>query len=201
MRYFKLSDDMDIPGRWELGTPTDAQGQDAGSWLFMRGEGVQVEGPLRVPIYQPGRSLDFSLADAGAVPVVTARVATLLSSLAPHDVQLFPAEVDTRREPYFLVNVTRLVRCIDDEASEEVRYWKPEDGRPEKVGRYRAVAGMRIDPNKVGDARVFRTWGWTISLIVSQDIKDALEREALTGMRFQEVTGVLGPRTSQPPRT
>ena len=63
----------------------------------------------------------------------------------------------------------------------------PEDGRPEKTGKYRAVAGMRIDPSKVGDAKIFRTWGWDIALIVSEEIKEALERIGATGMRFKEV--------------
>jgi hypothetical protein len=98
-------------------------------------------------------------------------------------------KVASESEPYFLVNVTRTVRCIDDSASEEVRYWKPEDGRPEKVGKYRAVSGMRIDPTKVGDAKVFRTWGWSIALIVSEDLKEALERAGVTGAKFEEVTG------------
>ncbi|GMU01423.1 hypothetical protein KH5H1_55430 [Corallococcus caeni] len=63
----------------------------------------------------------------------------------------------------------------------------PQDGRPDRVGQYRDVDGMRIDPTQVGDARVFRTWGWSIALIVSEDIKLALERIRATGIRFTEV--------------
>nr|WP_233605204.1 MULTISPECIES: suppressor of fused domain protein [Corallococcus] len=48
---------------------------------------------------------------------------------------------------------------------------------------------MRIDPTKVGDAKVFRTWGWSIVLIVSEDIKEALEHANITGVKFREVTG------------
>ena len=125
-RYFRLTDDMTVPERWELGTPIDTQGQELGSWLFMFGEPTHVDDRLRIPIRHPGKALDFSL------------------------IQLFPGEVDSRPEAYFLVNVVRIVKCIDDAASEEVRYWKREDGEPEKVGQYRAVYGMRIDTSKVG---------------------------------------------------
>jgi hypothetical protein len=97
--------------------------------------------------------------------------------------------VDSRPEPYFLVNVARLVKCIDDETSEEVLYWTPEDDRPDKLGQYRAVYGMRIDPSKVGDARVFRTWGYPRALLVSEDVKEALKRTGATGLLFTEVTG------------
>lgn len=188
-RYFRLSDDMTVPGRWELGTPVNTQGQEQGSGLFMRGEPVQVEGPLRVPLYQSGKPLDFSLADAGGMPVVTSKVATLLTRLAPEDVQVFPAMVETQAEPYFLVNVARLVKCIDDKACEAVRYWRPEDGRPEKTGKYRAIHGLRIDPAQVGDVKAFRTWGWHVALIVSEDIKEAMERAGATGAKFTDVTG------------
>jgi hypothetical protein len=161
-RYFDLSDDVHVPGRWYLGTPIDAAGQEHGSWLFMKGEPVQATDRLRVPLYRPGKPLDFSLADAGAIPIVHVKVASLLKELG-------------------------LVKCIDDKASEEVEYWLPEDERPEKTGQYRAVAGMRIDPSKMGDAKIFRPWGWSIALIVAEEIKEALEHIGATGTKFKEV--------------
>jgi hypothetical protein len=39
----------------------------------------------------------------------------------------------------------------------------------------------------VGDAKVFRTEGWTLALIVSEDIKQALERIKATGVKFTPV--------------
>jgi hypothetical protein len=155
----------------------------------MRGEPAHVDGRLRVPIDHPGSALDFSCADAGGFPVVTQKVASVFSEMAHGDVQLFPVTVDSRPEPYFLVNVARTIKCIDDETSEEVQYWKPEDGQPERVGEYRVVAGMRIDLSKVGDAKVFRPWGWRVALIVSEDVKEALERTGATGLDFRDVTG------------
>ena len=187
MRYFKLSEDVYVPGRWELGTPIGAQGQELGSPVFLQGAPVDVDGLIRIPLYRPGKPLDFSLADAGAVPVVHSRVGALLAELAPNDVQLFPVEVETQREPYLLVNVIRIVKCIDDRASEEVSFWTEEDGLPEKVGTYFSVAGLRIDPTQVREAKVFRTWGWHIALVVSEEIKEALERIGVTGTTFKEV--------------
>src|SRR6218665_2207711 len=188
-RYFKLTDDMTSPERWLLDNALDAQGNEVGSRLFLNEEPTRFDGRLRIPIYLPGTPLDFSFADDGDFHVVTEKVASVLADLAPDDVQLYPAEVDSRPEPYFLVNVARLVKCIDDEASAEVLYWKPEDERPDKVGQYRDVYGMRIDPSKVGEVKVFRPWGYPGTLIVAEDIKDALERTGATGLDFTEVTG------------
>jgi hypothetical protein len=97
--------------------------------------------------------------------------------------------VDIQGQPdtFCILVATRLIQCIDDKASEDVEYWTPEDGRPEKAGQYRDVYGMRITPSRVGDARVFRTWGWTVALIVSEELKEALERIGATGVRFKEV--------------
>ncbi len=141
---------------------------------------------LRFPLDIPGMSLDFCWA-AFSILVVNARFVGLFERLKVQDVQFIPARVEGHAEPYFILNPLRIIRCIDDARSEEVRYWKPEDGQPDKVGEYRVVAGMRIDPTKVGDARIFRPWGWRVALIISEDLKQALEQEGITGTRFVEV--------------
>jgi hypothetical protein len=46
---------------------------------------------------------------------------------------------------------------------------------------------MRIDPSKVGEAEIFRPWGWQIVIIVSERVKRAMEEEKITGARFVEV--------------
>ena len=188
-QYFDLTDDVYISDRWDLGRPIDEQGQKMEDWLFTKGEPATIEGRPRIPLRGgDGKALDFSEAGIG-VPLVSARVAAVFSELAPKDVQLIPVDVEAHAEQFYILVCTRLVKCIDDEASDEVRYWKPEDGRPEKTGRYRAVHGMRIDPAKVGDAKVFRPWGWDVVLIISEDIKQALERMGAMGAKFEEVTG------------
>ncbi|MFY2558190.1 hypothetical protein ACN469_11200 [Corallococcus terminator] len=114
-------------------------------------------------------------------------MASVLAELAPKEVQTLPVEIGGQHEPFFILVATQLIRCIDDKATEEVLMWTPEDGRPEKVGEYRDVWGMRIDASQVGDAKVFRPWGWPIALIVREEIRDALERMGATGAKFQEV--------------
>jgi hypothetical protein len=184
-RFFKLTDDMDVPRRWLLGTPLDIQGRKVFDWDFKTGKPVQVEGRLKIPIKLKGRPLDFSWAGV-MIPVVHVKVASMLSERAPNDVQLIPADIEGQAEQYFVVVATRLIRCIDEAAS-EVSFWKPEHGVPEKVGQYMGVDRMRIDNTKVGNAKVFRPEGWTVSLLVSEEIKDALEHMGATGTRFEEV--------------
>ncbi|HYO68986.1 MAG TPA: DUF1629 domain-containing protein [Archangium sp.] len=185
-RYFKLLDDRRSRDRWHLGAPLDDQGQELDSWQFDEGRVLELGGVPRFPLEVPGRSLDFSWA-AFSILVVSERFVRLFERLHVREVQVIPARVEAHPEPWFILNPLHIIRCIDDARCEEVRYFEPEDGQPEKVGEYRVVAGMRIDPTKVGDARVFRPWGWTVAVIVSEELKEALEREGLTGTRFTEV--------------
>jgi hypothetical protein len=187
-RYFDLSQDVQVPGCWYLGEPSAMSGQELEDpWVFTDGRPVQVERRIKIPVYQPGKPLDFSLTGVSITPIVHAKVAALFTELAPHDVQVIPVVIDSHEEEFSILVATQLIRCIDDRRSTEVIYWKPEDDRQEKVGQYRDVYGMRIDPQKVGDAKVFRTWGWTVALIVSEEIKEALERTEATGTKFKEV--------------
>lgn len=184
-RFFQLSDDVDVPNRWHLATPTDSQGKELDDFQFNRGRAVHVKGRLKVPIEHEGSALDFT--EAGLkVPVVHVRVATLFVERAPHDVQLIPVDIEGQPDQYLILVATKCVACIDERAS-KVQFWSPEDGLPDKVGTYYAVDDLRIDKSKVGDARVFRTEGWEGTLVISEDIKAALERIGATGTRLKEV--------------
>jgi hypothetical protein len=184
-RFFDLSDDVHVPRRWHLDTPTDSQGRKVHDWDYKRGTPVKVEGRLKIPIKVAGRPLDFS--EAGlSIPVVHAQVASMLKELASRDVQLIPADIEGQPGQYFVLVATRLIRCIDEQAS-KVQFWTAEDGVPDKVGTYWAVDDLRIDKAKVGNAQVFRPEGWEVVLIVSEQIQGALERMGATGTRFEEV--------------
>ncbi|WP_307733024.1 imm11 family protein [Stigmatella ashevillensis] len=159
MQYFDLFDDVYFTGRWELGKLIDPQeSKEVWPWLLMRGKPVHFPKNPVGPVRASGRPLDFSHAAFG-IPVVHARVASIFTELAPTDVQLIPVNIQGQSDPYFILNIVRIVKCIDDKASEEVRYWTEEDELPEKTGTYSSVSGMRIDLAKVGNTKVFRTWG------------------------------------------
>ncbi|NVJ20692.1 MULTISPECIES: imm11 family protein [Myxococcus] len=185
-RFFDLAENVQA-GSWYLGDPEDERGQEVEDpWSFRAGRPVQIKGPLKIPIDEPGKALDFSTAGVGVTPVVHVRVAEIFKELAPDDVQFIPVSIKGHPDQYLILVATKLIRCIDDAAS-RVQRWEPEDGLPEKVGQYYAVDDMRIDLGKVGDAKVFRTEGWDIALIVSEDIKKALERAKATGVKFSPV--------------
>jgi hypothetical protein len=185
-RFYDLMDDRRSHARWHLGSPVDEQGQEIDPWQFKKGKVLELGGVPRFPLDIAGSPLDYCWA-AFTIPVVHERVVQLFRRMGVGEVQFIPARVEGHTEPYFILNALRIIRCIDDARCAEVRYWKPEDNRPDKLGEYRAVHGMRIDPTKVGDARILRPWGWRVALVISEDLKQALEQEGITGTRFVEV--------------
>ncbi|ATB42824.1 hypothetical protein CYFUS_008303 [Cystobacter fuscus] len=186
-RYFRLMDDVHIEGRWHVESPLDAQGREIIPQDFLRGRALHWDAPLVLPLYRRGRALDFSQTGLNFA-VVNGRFATLCERLGiQHQIQLIPARVEEHPEPYFVLNTLRLIRCVDEARCEELSFWEPRHGEPERVGHYRNVVGLKVDPEKVGDAHIFRPWGWPVALIVSERVKRALEDEGLSGPRFVEV--------------
>jgi hypothetical protein len=184
-RFFELADDVNVPHRWELDMPTDSHGQKVDDRLFKRGEPVHIQERLRIPVEIAGKPLDYTEAGVG-LPVVHVRIASVFAELAPDDVQLIPVDVEGQPDQYLILVATRLIRCIDEKAS-RIELWTHEDGVPHKVGQYFSVRDLRLDKARVGSAKVFRLEGWQSSLIISGEIKDALERMGATGTRFEEV--------------
>lgn len=188
MKYYDLLSNMRLPGRWVLADPVDEHGQEVDPWQFDKGCLLEPKGKLVLRQVRPGNALDFSFTTL-TIPVVHGRVVSLCARLGLQpQVQFLPAQVEGQSEPYFILNSLRIIRCIDDARCEEVRYWRPEDGNPDRVGQYRVVAGMRIDPSKVGDSHIFRPWGWSVALLVSEHLKHAMEEECITGTKFVEVS-------------
>ncbi|HYO51329.1 imm11 family protein [Archangium sp.] len=182
--YFDLWDDMRIPGRWHLGGPVDEQSREVNPWQFKEGRFLELEVTPIFRLDPAGHPLDFTLAGF-TIPLVHSRVVPLLERLGlQNEVQFIEAQVEGQSEPYWILNALRIIRCIDDARCEEVRFWEPKHGVPSRVGEYRNVAGLKVDPAKAEGADIFRPWGWTGALIVSERIKLAMESAGITGPRF-----------------
>ncbi|KFA89029.1 hypothetical protein Q664_37570 [Archangium violaceum Cb vi76] len=196
-RYFKINDDKYIPGRWHLRMPLFKDGEDEGrpdddkrelfdTWRFNEGRVLEIDEPIRLSVKPTGVALEYT--ESMGIPVVHRRVVSLFERLGlQKEVQFIPVEVEGQTEPWFILNALQVIRCIDDARCDEVFYWGPEDGEPDRTGAYRNVRGLKVDPEKTGDAHLFRPWGWLVVLIVSEYIKTAMEAEGITGTKFIEV--------------
>jgi len=168
-RLYRLWFDSRDRTQWFLGDPHDPAGRMVNPDSFTGGERVEVPDGLVVPVDNPGRPLDFSFGSL-TMPVVTEPVGALLERIAPDDVQRIPVHVQGRTEPYEILNVVRIVDCIDRERTNG-KLWTAEHGEPEEIGGYGMVFELRLDPNRIGDAQIFRPAGWIVVVAVTEEVK------------------------------
>lgn len=179
----------DVP-QWSLDTPVPIAGGELDDpWMFVEGKLVTEPGPLKTKPFHTGEKRTFSVANTDRTPIANEQVARIFQELAPDDVQLFPVEIEGATERYYIVNATRRFECIDEVSCREVQKYPSDGAVPERAGEYRAISGLRIDTSKIEGARVFRPMGWEIALIVSEEVKEAIERIGNTGVFFNRVTG------------
>ncbi|MFH1468414.1 MAG: DUF1629 domain-containing protein [Pseudomonadota bacterium] len=181
--FYRLLDDMHYRGRWQLSEPI-SECDDVDPSDFTSGQAFNRSGTITVDC-ETGIPLDFTLSDFD-VPVVSERLGRAISQIAGDDVQMVGVTVECSDDRYLILNALRLVECLD-EANSVFTKWQEGDGRPDKVGGYRMVPKLVIDPAKVGGSKVFRIAGWDVALIVSEEIKREAEELGCVGLVFDPV--------------
>jgi hypothetical protein len=147
---------------------------------------INVTQPLRVSVSKVGRPLDFTFA-AGEMPVVTTRVAELLSTIAGNDVQLIPITVAGMHDRYVIVNVTARVDCIDTRRSDIMWFEPGNDIRPDLAGTPQMITKLIIDSDRVYGHHMLRPEGWDLAVIVSHTVKQLFERAHVSGVLYTDV--------------
>ncbi|MCP3058389.1 hypothetical protein LXT21_06375 [Myxococcus sp. K38C18041901] len=189
-RHFYSVELGDVP-RWLLETPTRDSGEAFDEpWMFADGRVLPDLGPLKARIAHPGRRRAFVFSVIEAAPIVSDAVANVFRTLAPEDVQLLEVSIEGEPERYFVVNATKVIDAIDEARCSEVHHY--DDHPPGFEGEYNWIYGLRIDPSKSEGAQVFRLKKFKVALVVSEDIKNALEGVGNLGVSFERVTGPNG---------
>ncbi|KAB2964110.1 MAG: hypothetical protein F9K16_05110 [Thermoanaerobaculia bacterium] len=180
--FYELLDEYVLDGRCYFAGLREAEVGVCNPDHFVRGESVDTKTPLTISIREGSIPLDFSLADFD-VPVLTARAAKVLGSIAGDSIQLLRARSEVGGEDLFVMNVLRIVECLDEGRSEFAK-WKLDDHRPDKMGQYRQVSRLRVDPRRARGQVILRVAGWRTAIVVSKVVKDAFEMAGLIGGTF-----------------
>lgn len=204
-RFYELENNLEYPGRWHLRYLMDAAENRFDAREFTYGNRVDRGPPLRCGLWNEekvidvtppltlyrsyeGTPLDFTFTDS-CMPVATKRVADILGELGGQDIQRFPVRVDCIEEDFEIINVVACVDCLDTERSEISEWWEEgNDIRPDKAGMPHVIDRLVIDPERVGDHRIFRIKTWTVPVIVSEAVKQALEEARVSGVLFRPVS-------------
>ncbi|WP_199724163.1 imm11 family protein [Corallococcus sp. AB011P] len=187
-RYFYWVRLGGVP-QWLLATPTRDSGESFDEpWMFVDGRILTDPGPLKARFAHPGTRRDFVFSSIEETPIVSEAVATVFRTLAPGDVQLFPVSIEGEADPFFVVNATQVIDCIDVARCREVHHYEEGAHPPEFEGEYNWIYGLRIAPSKTEGAQVFRLKKFKVAFIVSEDVKNALEAIGNLGVSFERVT-------------
>ena len=180
-RYFELRDEMRGPARWHLGMLQTSDGAE--HWL--RAGQLFDREDLIVPVHHPGPSMDFTMTTFGAV-VVRDHLAQAILAVVGTDVQVIPVHIKGHFG-YSVVHPLRVLPCLDEHLS-RFKLWTVDSARPDKAGDYRDVEVFVLNGAKVSaDAHIFRVKGYTILLIVSETMKQAMEAAGCHGAVFVPV--------------
>jgi len=152
---------------------------------FTEGRNYLGPPPHRIPVHE-GRCVAFNLGSLD-MPVVTTEIADFLQELAPDDIERFPVTIGSDMPGYEIINAIHQRRCVDEERS-GVTKWTLQDHRADLAGEYRAISHLMIDPSRTEGSHIFRLWGSEIRLIVSEEVKRALEPIENLGIVFSPVT-------------
>ena len=169
-----------------FGEPMTENGDVIDWWHFSgsgRWEGTELLNVTANPI---GKLYDISMAP-GDVPYVTKRVVDLFNAdkSLSDAVQFIPLRYGVNT--IYLMNILPLVECVDDEKTESIMRWQAEDDEPDKIGQYRQIIGLRVDPERLVGIDICRVQDWEVSIIVSQRVRMMLETHHVNGVVFWPV--------------
>lgn len=173
LRYFDLWDDMSTDQRWYLDGPSGPNDEWLGVAL-VSGQRYEGQVPVTSRVYHPGPLLELTMTQE-TVPVLNERVAQIFAAHVGQDAQLIPARAHGSEEKLWAVNVLAIPDCFDEARTEEFRRWTSEDGQPDRVGDYRTVYGLRIDPVRAEGHAILRPRRYRVPVIVSEPLAEALK--------------------------
>ncbi|MEM1137774.1 MAG: DUF1629 domain-containing protein [Bacteroidota bacterium] len=181
MRYYRLTDDINFPDRWYLCDMHDE------SMKYVHLSTLHMAKLITAEISKEGVSMDFTTSDNNAIPIVTESLAKALSR--EKNVMFIPTIINGNHDEnnYYTMVATESIDCVDEEKSEFTKFEVDDPVRPDRAGDYSGFFKLIIDKNKIVDKDIFRIEKSETRLIVSERIKNLLESEGFTGLKFKEV--------------
>lgn len=141
---------------------------------------------------------DFPFA-AHDIPIYSPRLSALMKILGESSIQYLPIKIENNTNNhivhgYCIANYLSVIDCLDRDRSnyqlwteDNLLYW---EDRPWMLGTFRDVKKAVLDTSKIGDNQIFRLQGWEVMVVISQDIKEKIAKEKITGCVFTEIETV-----------
>jgi hypothetical protein len=127
---------------------------------------------------------DFGLA-VPAWPIFSPRMRTFVESIAPRLIQFLPFRFQRpdgtgQVADYCVGQILKLVDCLDRAKTKVRNNWQPINDWGD-FATYRPLVVSRV---LIGEERLFRIKGKCGSIVIREDLKDAIENAGFKGQRF-----------------
>lgn len=185
-KFFRIRPDYSTGNFWYLKSPLNSLGIEIDPRQFTEGVSLFCETPLVLPIRRTGVPINFNFCDFDMI-VISKQIAEKLEEFVGTSIQRIPVLIPEVTDSFEILNVCVQSPCID-EVNSDFTKWADEDGRPDKVGKFRMILKLKIDPFVVSDLHIFRVSEWPIALIISEEVKEILEAQNVLGVKFELVT-------------
>jgi hypothetical protein len=185
MRYFQLIDDMSprMRRRWHIGTVLLPDGTEP---RLRKGIRLMDSRSLKAEVHHIGYILEFCTTSF-AVPIATNELAHAIEAIVGQDIQCLPLTI-SGQTGMVILNALRVIRCVHEERSEFEKFTIDDPVRPDLAGQYSHIYKLVLGKNAIPpDAHFFRVKDWEVCLIVSETVKDAMERVGCYGAEFTEL--------------
>jgi hypothetical protein len=126
---------------------------------------------------------DCNLDPLTSVPIVSNRLARLFTEICPNIIQLVPAQIDAPGS-WWIVNVLPLVDAIDY-AKSVISFHKMD--HPRHPGKPAGIVRLMVK-NDIPLPHIFRVKDFTVSMVVSEVIRERCQEERITNMKFIPAT-------------
>lgn len=186
--FWRVHDDINYPSRWYLDEIRGEDIENGYNWQFLTGYGLG-GGFYKLSLTRDGAEMDFTLTDAFVVPIVSERFKSAVDFVdGVRFIRLtLEREMKTAYDYYAMVT-DEMVDCFDEQVSVYQTY-KPDDPvRPDRTGEYHSVLKLVVDAKKAAGYDIFRIKRYPAALIVSDRVKNILDKLDLSGIRYELCT-------------
>ena len=185
--FFEMLDDMKLQNVRLFGDLLTPDGAEVLRWDCSYGRYVNWAGQLTAKVIKEGRPLDLS-SNTCRTWIASAKTKQVIDRFAPESVQYFPVEVKGDSEPYFVTNILRRIACLDEKLSYVERTPVDDKKRPDLAGKVSMILDLHILSGRAEGEHLFRLDESAIHVIVSRQLKEALEQAGIAGVKFESVS-------------
>ncbi len=187
MRFYSLEFDIFNSSAWRVGDV-----QEIDNWRLVSPPALSMDDEIRnkklyAPIESDGRRTDFTVIGYADIPMVNFK--TLKAIPGSNGFTAIPILFTggRQKDTYHLLHVWESVDCFDRKESCYNVFSSDDPDFSDRAGEYCSVTKLILNPDRATGKDIFRISGLLDVIVISEKLKDRLEKIGVTGVSFKSV--------------